>query len=224
MKYRLLLLSLIASNLIYAQQVVNISDGKYVYRLMVQQLSAPHYRQRTQPAKPEKKQPVNPGITVGTVKSITIFLLKDTVHKQVIIPANNETAWPWTNANKEEKFILEDINFDGNNDFRLLNSPDGYSYYCYVFQPTTGQFVMDTTLSNLTNPQFDQNKRMVYENWQRGASKGTTTYKYMDGKLTAFEEEESSDDAAKNVTTITLKKLVDGKLQVVSKVETPMKN
>jgi len=212
---------LVLTNLISAQTVVSLSDGKFIYRLTVEQLHGTHYRHYiNEPAESKGKKQI--GFTVGTVKTITIINLKDTTEKQVIIPGENETSWPWTEANKAEKFIIQDMNFDGKNDIRLLNSADNFTYYCWVYQPATKQFVQDTVLNKLVNPQFDPNEQLVYVNWQGYTNKGTETFKYIEGKLTLIEEEETRDDGKK--TTITIKKLVNGKMEVVNNVESIDKN
>jgi hypothetical protein len=223
MKFKFLLLLLMASNLVEAQQVVSLTDGKFVYRLILEKSATPHYPHYSHEAASGagKKQSMHLGVTVGSVKSITIFPVNDTTKKQVIIPGKNESAWPWTDANKGEKFIIEDMNFDGNNDFRFQNSTDIYGYYCYVYKPSTGQFMPDSALSNLTGPQFDQTQKLIYENWETINNRGTKTFKYINGKLTLIQEEQTTDTKAGDSTIITLKKLVNGKMEVVKKTEMP---
>ncbi len=226
MKSSILFILLFVFNVSIAQQIEKLTDGKFMYCLTLEKLAAPHYRTfaNEPPSNSTKKKTPRLGFTVGTVKSITIYPINDTTKKQVIIPDKNESAWPWTDANKEEKFILEDMNFDGNNDFRFLSSSDNFIYCCYVYQPSTGQFVKDTVLNKLVGAQFDQNQKLIYENWQGLTNKGTETFKYIDGKLTLIEEEETRDDISKKTTTVTLKKLVDGKMKVVSQVVSPHEN
>ncbi len=223
MKYKILLLLFLAFGCTKAQQIVTLSDGRFVYKLQVEMLPEPHYRVNSQePApNPNKKQSKGIGITVGTVKSIIIYPINDTSKKQVIIPGKNESAWPWMESNKAEKFILEDMNFDGNNDFRFLHSADYFGYDCYVYKPATGQFVYDSALSNLVGPQFDQNQKLIYENWQGFTNKGTETFQYVTGKLTLIEEEEMKDVVGKDSTIVTIKKLVNGKMETINKVEIP---
>lgn len=224
----LIVLMLFIVNILLAQNTVTLSDGQFIYRLTVEKLPETHYRQyMQQPMDMQgKTHPPRIGFAVGTVKSIIIFPVKDSTRKQVIIPAKNESSWPWTEDNKGEKFIIEDMNFDGNNDIRLVNSFDNFTYYCWIYHPATGQFVEDTVLDKFVNPQFDQNQKLVYQNWEnvKDNEKGTQIYKYINGILTLMEEDDTSNNYFIKTTTITIKKLVDGKLKVISRTESPLLN
>jgi hypothetical protein len=173
----------------------------------MQQSPDMHYKQTIQKSTDAKgkNQPLEIGVNTGAVTSITIFNAKDTTRKQVIIPGKNETIWPWTNSNKQERFIIQDMNFDGHNDVRLLNSTDKYTYYCWIYQPATGQFIADTTLSGFVNPQFDQNQKLVYQNVDLPNDKKTQLYQYINGKFILIEEDEVSDDNSGKTSTITVK-------------------
>ncbi len=222
---KIILTALLAASIsvLSAQTTVTITDGQLIYRLSVQQLQNIHYKQTVQKpsAGKSKNQAMEIGVRIGTVTSITILNAKDTNRKQVIIPGKNETIWPWTNSNKEERFIMQDMNFDGNNDIRLLNSVDKFTYYCWVYQPTTGQFVADTILSKFVNPQFDQDQKLVYQNVDLPNDKKTQLYQYINGKFTLIEEDEVSDNSDGKTSTITVKRLTGGKLQEISKTQIP---
>lgn len=209
-----------------AQKIVTLSDGQFTYRLSIEKIpQAQPSRYMQEPMeKPGEKQRPRIGFAFGTVKSITIFHVNDTNKRQIITPGKNESFWPWTEDNKGEKFIIEDMNFDGNNDIRLLKDPDDFTYYCWIYQPATGQFIEDTVLDGYRNPQFDQNQKLVYQNWERikDGGKGTDIYKYIDGVITLIEEDETSNDQTNKITTTTIKKLVNGQMQTVSKTETPI--
>ncbi len=211
------LVFLLSVSVLSAQSTVTLTDGKFVYRLTVEKLPGQHTRKALSVT--NKRQTPQIGFTVGTVKSITIFPVDDSLHKQVIVPGKNESSWPWTEDNKAEKFIIEDMNFDGNNDIRLLNSADNYTYYYWIYQPGSGQFVEDTVLTRLVAPQFYQNQKLVYANWEEANGRETKTYNYTDGKLTLIEEDEIKADSVKKITTIIIKKLVNGKMEVVSTAE-----
>lgn len=216
------LLAMVVSSL-SAQTTVTLTDGQFIYRLSVKELPGVHYKQNTpkRPGVNNKNQLPEIGVMTGTVTSITILNAKDTTRKQVIIPGKNETVWPWTNTNKEERFIMQDMNFDGYNDIRLLNNTDKFTYYCWIYQPATGQFAEDTTLTKFVNPQFDQEQKLVYRNIDLPGDKKTQLYQYINGKLTLIEEDEiSSSDTAKT-SAVTIRKLMDGKLQEVRKVQIP---
>lgn len=209
-----------------AQSNVTLTDGKFIYRLKVEELPDAHYRKvmEKKPGDTITKSLPRIGIKVGSVKSITILNVADTNKKQVIIPGKNETAWPWTDDTKYEKFILEDINFDGYNDIRLLNSADTFGYYCWTFQPATGKFIEDTVLSKFINPQFDQQQKLVYQNLENSGDKRTQIFRYINGVLTLIEEDETNYDSIHKTTTITIRKLINGKMQITNRIENPTGN
>jgi hypothetical protein len=219
-------LMLLTINILPAQNTVTLSDGRFTYRLAVEKIPQVHRQYMKESMQTPGQQRARIGFMLGTVKTITIFPVNDSTHKQVIIPGNNESSWPWTEDNKGEKFITEDMNFDGNNDIRLLNSADKFTYYCWIYQPLTGQFAEDTVLDKFVNPQFDQNQRLVYQNWERvnEHSKGTQIYKYIDGVLTLIEEDETINDYDSKTTTTTIRKWANGEMKVVSKTESPLSN
>jgi len=225
-KYGLMVSMSVAISTLSAQSAVTLSDGLFIYRLTVEKLPDAHYRHYKQEQNTGKKDPQGIGYTVGTVKAITIFPVKDSTHKQVIIPGKNESSWPWTEDNKGEKFIIEDMNFDGNNDIRLLNSADNFTYYCWIFQPATGQFIQDTVLSKFIDPQFDQNQKLVYQNWEyvKDNEKGTQIYQYINGILTLIEEDETSNNYTNKTTTVTIKKRINGQMKMVSRSESSLLN
>jgi hypothetical protein len=74
------------------------------------------------------------------VKSITVQTRQDRKTIQTIYPEENSAFCSFP---EDEIFIVEDINFDGYNDVRLLQFvPAGpnYPYYYWTFNPKTKKF------------------------------------------------------------------------------------
>jgi hypothetical protein len=81
-----------------------------------------------------------------------------------------ETATPLSNANG---LVVEDMNYDGFDDFRIMEFlPAGpnvpYLYYLYV--PATRQFVYSEAYAKITAPEFIGNFQ-IRSQWRKGADK-----------------------------------------------------
>jgi uncharacterized repeat protein (TIGR01451 family) len=84
-----------------------------------------------------------------------------------------------TPINDPNSLIVGDMNYDGNDDFRILrNVPAGPNlpYIYYIFDPATKQFVYNKAYENITSPEFPGNSE-VRSKWREGAAKsGIDTY------------------------------------------------
>jgi hypothetical protein len=103
-----------------------------------------------------------------TVKKIEICKLVETTKIQTILP--DEFIFE-SYLDSNIVFIIEDVNFDGFNDFRLLrytsaNLQVQYSYW--IYNPLTEQFISDSKLENFFNPYFDQKKKTIHTHWRLG--------------------------------------------------------
>jgi LysM repeat protein len=87
-----------------------------------------------------------------------------------------ETSTPLGEANS---LIVGDMNYDGNDDFRIVkNVPAGPNipYLYYLFDPATRQFVYNAAYGSITSPEFPGNSQIVSK-WRESAAKwGIDTY------------------------------------------------
>ena len=150
------------------------------------------------------------------VKSILITRLKDKKQIQTIVPEEN---YPSCGLPKKEVFIIEDVNFDGHNDIRLLQFlPAGPNlpYYFWSYNPSAQKFQRQKALEEITSPDFDPKKKLIYSFWRSSCcDHGSSTYRYINGRPTLIEESEVKEEDGKVITTI--KKLVSGKMKLVKK-------
>jgi hypothetical protein len=117
---------------------------------------------------------------------------------------------------------FHDINFDGIVDLmipQIISASPDIPYYYWKFNKKTKQFDRDTTLEDVTSPNFDPDQKVITSFWRSSADDhGVSTYSYIDGQLTLIEETESSQDPDNDKQQIfTHKKLVDGKLVLTEK-------
>jgi hypothetical protein len=126
-----------------------------------------------------------------------------------------------------DRVIVEDMNFDRRKDFRVqAGTPIGQNltYYCFLWDNRTGKFVHSAALGLLSDPVFDQRAKLVRSSYRDGAARaGSEVYKFKKGKLTLVES-----TAVKFVVqqgrlfkVTTTKKLINGKMKVVSAAKTP---
>ena len=83
--------------------------------------------------------------------------------------------------------IIEDMNFDGINDFRIIAMlPPGPNipYICFLWDKKTGKFVHAEFLDDITSPEFDSKTKTVTSSSRESANKyRKDVYKYSGGKL-----------------------------------------
>jgi LysM repeat protein len=87
-----------------------------------------------------------------------------------------ETSTPINDANS---LIVGDMNYDGNDDFRIvkfLPAGPNIPYVYYIYDPATRNFVYNKAYENITSPEFLGNSE-IRSKWREGAAKwGIDTY------------------------------------------------
>ena len=83
--------------------------------------------------------------------------------------------------------VIEDMNFDGINDFRIIAMlPPGPNipYICFLWDKKSGKFVHADFLDDITSPEFDSIMKTVTSKSRESAKKyRKDVYKYSNGKL-----------------------------------------
>ena len=83
--------------------------------------------------------------------------------------------------------VIEDMNFDGINDFRIIAMlPPGPNipYICFLWDKKSGKFVHAEFLDDITSPEFDSKTKTVTSSSRESANKyRKDIYKYKGGKL-----------------------------------------
>ena len=167
----------------------------------------------------------------STIKSITIQDLKTKKVVQKIIIEENEFKRAGNGG-----FIIEDMNFDGYNDFRLCSIRGNHAtaYYYWIYNQSLKKFSRDTLMEVISSPYFDQKKRRIEVGWHVSGTFGSETYKWVNKKVVCIFQKEDSpiyyrDDEANNTDDdgnrkakfriITINKLVNDKLKEVFRKE-----
>ena len=185
-----------------AQVAVNVSDSNFIFEVLIDTAGDdPH------------------------ATHICVLSMKDHREVQQIVPEEN-SIWSPVNRIKDflkRDFIVEDMNFDGYNDFRLLEYMPAFAYnanyYDWIFDPSTGQFSRDTLLEQVYGPTFERNSKQVIYSWREPGNfehYGTDIYEYVSGRITLVESEENIPDyreGKEEPDYITIrKKLVNGEM------------
>jgi hypothetical protein len=151
-----------------------------------------------------------------TVTAIHIYNLIDKKLIETILPGQFLFD---TFLDSTTVFAVEDMNFDGTTDIRLLNwtSTNLQTTYLYWFyNETTGQFLSDTTLVELINPTFNTKTKTIHTWWRDGFySYGHAIYEWHDNKIKLIAEEEESWGIDPNSTGIrTIRRSKNGKINI----------
>lgn len=117
-----------------------------------------------------------------------IEVLKNGILKQTIIPSENYFSHSFPT---DQLFYLEDMNFDGKKDFRLMKFlPAGPNvpFLFWIYNPTNELFEINTDYDDITSPEFDYEKKEINSTWRDGCCKhGRDIYKLINGIPTLTE-------------------------------------
>lgn len=117
-------------------------------------------------------------------------------------------------------FIIEDMNFDGNIDFRLFeHTSNGPSipYFYWIFNSKNKIFERNLFYDEIPSPDFDYSKKEISTFWRDGCCRhGRTVYKLFEGKPIVTEEFVMGHKSDKNNTEYSeYWKAINGKLKLV---------
>jgi hypothetical protein len=129
------------------------------------------------------------------VKSITIIQKKDGRELQVIKPAENNIDC-YLDSTGGRSFIVEDMNFDSNNDIRLITDLPGtghnFSYYYWMYSPSSKKFIEDSLFSGLTEPEFYyDSKTIISQRYNGQEGQESETYELYKGRLRTIQTNSS---------------------------------
>ena len=122
-------------------------------------------------------------------------------------------------------FEVEDMNFDGYQDFRILTAlgAGGNSSFIYYFWDNKrGQFILNNDLEYVTSPVFHPKTRTI-DSWEHCSASCFVkrNYEYLNHKLTLLIEEDVEYDEKSKLLNIIRTELVHGKYKVTKKKMDP---
>ena len=121
--------------------------------------------------------------------------------------------------------IIEDMDFDGINDFRIvamLPPCPNIPYICFLWDKKLGKFVHADFLDDMTSPEFDSKAKLIISNNRESANKYTRdVYKYSNGRpliietvITEYKKLKDANGKLKLYEVKTTQKLINGKMKV----------
>ncbi len=157
-----------------------------------------------------------------TIKLITVTRLIDHKIIQTIVPGKN-----YVNENFKNELIIEDINVDGHNDFKLF----GYQakresgYLFWLFDPVKEKFFHDAQWDEkLTDAYVDSKNKCLRSMTKVSAGNYVSViYRFIGNKLILLEEEDDENTNADSVL-ITYRKRTNGKMKLIKKIQVSQKD
>lgn len=150
------------------------------------------------------------------VKQIVINKLGDNKPQQIIVPSPFHFDHF---IDSTTIFILEDMNFDGFNDFRLLRYTSTnlqVQYWYWLYNPSTKQFEKEEALEPLFNPHFDQTHKVIHAHWRIGIyEQGHAIYTWQNDKLFLSAKQVESMGIEGDIT----QEYFNGKIETVKAIE-----
>lgn len=185
-----ILFFLLHQNKTDAQRIIKYSDKNFGYTVIRDSIFSVDYMNKHD----------------SVVKQIIITRLKDNKVVQEIKP-KEQGVTRWFGKN----FLVQDANFDGFNDIMLYQYGKGINstYLVWLYNPAKNKFEECEQLENITSPEFDYSKKLIYSNWKGGAGYfGNGIYIYKNGKyILLFSLEVERSEHKKDTVLLTQKTL-----------------
>lgn len=114
------------------------------------------------------------------ISKIEIF--RDGTLMQSIKPEENSFGLTFP---KDQLFKIEDMNFDGKQDFRLMEflpAAPNVPFLFYIYNPKTKLFEHSPEYEKITSPTFDDEKEQINSSWRDGCCRhGRDVYEIKNG-------------------------------------------
>jgi hypothetical protein len=154
-----------------------------------------------------------------TVKKVDIFNLANDKKIQTIIP---EQYLFESYIDSSLVVGIEDMNFDGNTDIRILNwisTNLQTTYWYWLYDETTQQFQRDSTLDEIRSPDFNAINKTIHTSYSEGYQLfGHALYKWKGNKLQLIAEETENWGLDPNAPGIlTTERMINGKMKVTER-------
>ena len=149
-----------------------------------------------------------------------IDIIKDGAFLQTIEPEENQSS---KSIPKEQLFFIEDMNFDGIKDFRLMEflpAAPNVPYLFFIYNPETGLFENNSEYRKITSPIFDHEKQQINSTWRNGCCEHARDIYVLKNGIPKLTERFVIGHNSQNKEYSEYWKVEDGKLQLVKeKVE-----
>lgn len=155
------------------------------------------------------------------VDSLKIYNVEDTTPKQIIELDAEFAVSPF--PKDLEYFFVEDYNYDGYKDIRILawwGGSGGVAFIAWIYNPNTRLFETDSLYQVLVNPVFDFKKRTLKTYDHNGDGDNTyQLYKFFNKRYNLMlEVKDWTDESAEHDEYFVrdIRQRVDGKIKLIS--------
>ncbi|MBZ0200297.1 MAG: hypothetical protein K8H86_10545 [Ignavibacteriaceae bacterium] len=132
-------------------------------------------------------EPIDTTGEIWNVRGIDIYQNDSPEPLQKIINLNTLTP---VGSDFSGGFMVDDYNFDGTADFRLIKfdrNTDEVKYLFWLFDKNEKKFVHCFLLDSIPSPQFDYSNSLIFSEHQTDSSLTSDSYKFIDGTPQIFE-------------------------------------
>ena len=122
--------------------------------------------------------------------------------------------------------VLEDMNFDGFMDIRVMqfvSAGTHIPYHCWLWDAATHRFEYSEALSAISSPMFDADRRQVLGFETGGPAEYIfTTYMFRDAELVLVGRTTTGYDYEGGTAIVTIEELIDGEMVVTGVTKEPL--
>lgn len=125
-----------------------------------------------------------------------------------------------SDVQQNEDVIVEDLNFDGYPDIRLLQylpATPNIPYYYWLYDTALGKYVRNVEMEKITSPALDMTNQSILSQWSKSRTLVGTDYYQFKGHQLKLIKQEVQEYTDPNTYVLTVKKPMGDSLQVVKK-------
>lgn len=119
---------------------------------------------------------------------------------------------------ENEQVIVEDLNFDGYADIRLLQylpEDTNIPFFYWLYNPSTKKYERNKELEVVRSPSVDQVNEFILSQWVEGDKIQGTDYFQYSGKQLVLKKQEVKENTDEESFVLTVKQPIGDSLQVV---------
>lgn len=164
--------------------------------------------------------PFAPKEKIVLINRIDVVPVGATTATQVLIVDSGESPM----SDTDRSYVsVEDLNFDGYNDLKVLRSQGATgntTYTVWMFDPKTSQFILNKQLSNLMNPTPNpKTETLTSFSNSSAADWGHQTYVWKNGQLMLIHEVIQNFEHVSETVSCTINEYINGRKVKTTRVE-----
>lgn len=121
---------------------------------------------------------------------------------------------------ENETAIVEDLNFDGYPDIRILQflpSTPNIPYFYWLYDADKNKFIRNEAMEKITSPALDVTNQCIISQWSKSRTHVGTDHYQFKGKKLVFQKQEVQEYTDPNTYVLTVRKPIGDSLQVIKR-------